>query len=133
MKRVTGIVEHNPPESYGDCFRAALASVLGVDAQHVPHFLEDGITVGWLDRLRAWCFARGLYHITLDPHTTLPPGYHIAFGTTEAGNQHCVVMDGEVQAHDPSPNSTGLAKFEAFMVFYLTDADRFLEWRKSCE
>jgi hypothetical protein len=32
---------HNPPESYGDCFRASLASLLGVDkVDDVPHFME---------------------------------------------------------------------------------------------
>lgn len=33
-------VRHNPPESYGDCFRACVASLLEVS--DVPHFYFDG-------------------------------------------------------------------------------------------
>jgi hypothetical protein len=37
------IVKHDPPHSYGDCARAAWASLLNFERiEDVPHFLENG-------------------------------------------------------------------------------------------
>lgn len=38
-------VKHNPPESYGDCLRACVATVLSrTNAGSTPHFYRDGRT-----------------------------------------------------------------------------------------
>lgn len=54
--------KHNPPETYGDCLRAAIAAML--DVQHireVPHFFHDGCDgeIGF-QRLKAYLNSRGL-------------------------------------------------------------------------
>lgn len=36
-------VRHDPPNSYGDCLRASIASILDIDPPElVPHFFHDG-------------------------------------------------------------------------------------------
>lgn len=49
------IVRHNPPDTYGDCLRAAIASILDIDkTTDVPHFLRDGDDERGLVELRTW-------------------------------------------------------------------------------
>lgn len=48
-------VKHDPPNSYGDCLRACIASLLEMEPDDVPHFADNG--VDWptmLADLRAW-------------------------------------------------------------------------------
>ncbi len=44
---------HNPPETYGDCYRACIASLLDLGLDDVPHFY-DRITLG-MDGCDAAC------------------------------------------------------------------------------
>lgn len=43
MKLQKQIIKHNPPETYGDCHRACIASVTGHDIETVPHFFDKDI------------------------------------------------------------------------------------------
>ncbi len=43
-------VPHNPPHSYGDCFRACIASILEMD---VPHFLDGNEDDDWPETTRS--------------------------------------------------------------------------------
>ncbi len=55
------IVKHDPPNSYGDCLRAAIASILDCDRiEDVPHFLRDGDDERGQIELRAFLLERGL-------------------------------------------------------------------------
>jgi hypothetical protein len=131
MKPIIMTTLHNPPTSHGDCLRASLASLLGVDGVHVPHFMEGG-DVGWWPKFQAWCFERGIYPRQLDPSTTLPAGYYLALGVSLSGEPHCVVMQSDLQVHDPRPNGAGLVAFDKFVVLELTSADTFFNWRQGC-
>lgn len=107
-------VRHDPPETYGDCVRAAVASVMELNTDDVPHFYCDNNGVAGLQRLREWLGLQGLapYFIHLPDTLSLDdilsgvnldnPGIHyILFGNTGDGD-HCVVCcDGEV-VHNPS-------------------------------
>lgn len=53
-------VKHSPPESYGDCFRACVASLLEVD--DVPHFYFDGCD-GEVARERLTKYLREHHHL----------------------------------------------------------------------
>lgn len=131
MRRVTTTIPHDPPRSYGDCLRAALASLLGVDAVHVPHFADGGQE--WWGPLLKWCFERGMYPEQRDPVISIPAGQSLALGLSALGVPHCVVMDADHQVHDPLPNGQGLVAIERYIVLGLVNPDLFFQWRGSCE
>lgn len=103
-------VAHNPPESYGDCYRTCIACVLDVLPQEIPHPGRDGAEL-WDERIRevdAWLAARGLYSVMLkDTPENLAKvcgyfGYHLIAGQSPRGGHYCVGLGGRV-VHDPSP------------------------------
>lgn len=54
-------VEHNPPETYGDCIRACIASILNLETLEVPHFYHDNCEADeGTNRIREFLGARGL-------------------------------------------------------------------------
>ena len=54
-------VKHDPPNSYGDCIRACVASLLDLPTLDVPHFVRDGAPGHVMQqRLREWLAPRGL-------------------------------------------------------------------------
>lgn len=99
----------------GDCLRACVASVLGLEAEDVPHFFHDKCTaeIG-NERLQEWARTRGLvpcyviypgavpmeqvleYWGGMNP--TVPA---ILYGSTQ-DEDHCVVVyNGKIE-HNPS-------------------------------
>ena len=109
---------HKPEEGiFGDCFRTAIAAILDLDRDDVPHFNEgafydDGKQV---DRARAWLKGRGLNMISLAyPGETplddligtigrLNPGIpFLLAGRSAAGCNHQVVASGTGIVCDPS-------------------------------
>lgn len=122
------IVKHNPPDSYGDCFRAAVASLLDVpQIEQVPHFFHDGCdgSVG-MSRLKDWLKTQGLAPFfmffseptlqdVLHIMEVLNPGIrYILTGATQS-EDHSVLYAGDQLIHDPawyasrlvSPGSNG--------------------------
>lgn len=97
----------------GDCFRAALASLLDLPLASVPNFVEAAY---WWQELEAWLGARGYDPMRLPwpPPTGVtwqPGGYYLASGESPRDHalRHAVVyLDGRL-AHDPHPDGTGLA------------------------
>jgi hypothetical protein len=123
-------VRHDPPNSYGDCLRACVASILEIEPpEQVPHIFEDGEgdEAAKFARLTAY-----LETIGLAPFWTLFPGdaplqsvldtmahnnpgcHYILYAATEENN-HVVVCKGSEIVHDPAwskrkickPNSGG--------------------------
>ncbi len=117
----------------GDCFRTAIASLLGYKvALDVPHFVDqpkDAPTGKWYDDTVAWLTEHG-YRLTIfedtiqsmtlwtDGVVSQPlkdlelPGFKgvtlLAHGMSERGLRHTVVWrDGEL-LHDPHPSGAGL-------------------------
>ena len=71
MIPVDQLVMRDPEKGiFGDCVRAAIASLLGVRAEIVPHFLQEAFEAGdsdlMLDRVNDWLRSRGVRHIGLD-------------------------------------------------------------------
>lgn len=105
----------------GNCFQAALASVLELPVDGLPEQPADGADAiatfgGYLDTLRAWLQARGrdLFGVELKPALSLdelgpfaPAGYYVA-GVTVPGWEylHAVVCRGTAVVHDPYPVDT---------------------------
>lgn len=89
------------PDVPGNCLQAAVASLLDLDLDVVPHFTlhED-----WLERLVEFGAQRG-YAVVYRGH---PVPFGLAFGCSPRGVFHAVVcVDGEI-VWDPHPSRGGL-------------------------
>ena len=130
MKPVDQLFPHDPENGiYGDCFRAVIASLLGVSAEEVPHFLHDNCdtttfnsristylkdfdlcyfecTVYDIKKWKELCrITRPIYHIITDKSPRFPDTYHSVIG-----------CDGEI-VHDPHPSKSGLPEVTKDRVF----------------
>src|SRR6185312_8139263 len=101
-------VQHDPARGHhGDCHRAALASLFELPISEVPHFADQGPSVGTFSaRVAAFLAERNLCSVTLPLTGTLldvlmgisnscPHGYWLLTGTNKAsGQDHVVVCQG---------------------------------------
>jgi len=103
----------------GDCWRAALASLLDLDVEEVPHF---GLYVSWWLESRRWMRSRGVdlaYYYASDwiGADSGPP--MVLDGPSPRGPfRHCVVGlpgTGEL-VWDPHPTRMGLVEVEGFFM-----------------
>lgn len=108
-------VDHDPPRSFGDCFRTCIACILEVPQEEVPHPGQEG-EARWdalMPELDSWLASRGLYTVQLkDTPENLERycdyfGYHLIAGQSPRGGHYCVGLGGKV-VHDPSPLRGGL-------------------------
>jgi hypothetical protein len=89
----------------GNCLQAAIASVLEVPLDTVPHFaLEPEHT--WWQSMNSWMQARhGLAVICVVDGWDAPKVYHLITGLSPRGVEHATVgYAGEI-VHDPHPRS----------------------------
>ena len=94
----------------GDCVRAALASLLELPIDEVPHFLEMGETPElWEIEFLEWLEERGITVWREEGHYAFE-GYYLASGPAERGVSHMVVYRNGSLAHDPHPSRTGLTE-----------------------
>jgi len=120
MKEFMQSIPHKPAEGQqGDCFRAALASLLEIDPSDVPHFFEIDMDAddSW-ENVKEWLKSRGYswfsaaFNCDLDDVMAfmqqINPGiYYLLAGNSGRGT-HQVIACGDVLVHDPSPYNTGL-------------------------
>jgi len=118
MKPVDMLVQHDPPDAIGDCFRAVIASLMELPADEVPHFGkydwgEDGSRGRQL--VRDWLAPRGLYYIDFNFKAEHLVNWEEAFschhlmsGLSERGTRHACVGYGGKVVHDPHPSRTGI-------------------------
>lgn len=106
VREVTQTILHEEgAESPGNCLQAAVASLLDLDLDDVPHFV---VHPDWLERLMAFGRAHGYWVRYAQPDAHVPFG--IAVGPSPRGVQHAVVwIDGTV-AWDPHPSRAGLLR-----------------------
>lgn len=98
----------------GDCLRAAVAAVLELPRDEVPHFLTVRADGDWLAALVEWASSRGYAVRWRDPAVwpvleVTPGGVVIAVGKSPRAVHHAVVADavsGEL-LHDPHPSRAG--------------------------
>jgi hypothetical protein len=113
---------HRPDEGvWGDCHRAAIASILELPLDDVPHF-GDGGPDGeeFLRRESEFLLARGLVPIqvayqtddlaaVLNAVNAANPGvYYLLGGKSRTGVNHTVVCVDSAVVHDPSLNDSGI-------------------------
>lgn len=116
MIPVQCMVIHNPPNTYGDCVRACIASILEMGSPDVPHFYHDGCDgeegtlriINWLKpQGLAWCLTAWSGDVPLDEMLT-HAGYntngahYILFGGTDGGVDHVVVCQHDKQVFNPT-------------------------------
>lgn len=106
----------NENGTVGDCWRTCIASILEVDRDDVPNFveieMEDEESTAWWDATNEWLNERGFHLIELDLNVQnwAPDGYTILSGRSPRGeHNHCVVGKGVEVVHDPHPEGGGLA------------------------
>lgn len=123
-------VRHAPPERYGDCLRACIASLLNMEPVDVPHFADNGVdSVVMIDNCRSWLKTQG-YNAWLVQYPSevsdrdvralmavLNPGQHYLMFS----ENHVVVCKDFDIVHDPSWYKVQLAQpREAWTLMVLT-------------
>lgn len=134
---------HDPESgTVGDCWRAGIASVLGLDLHDVPHFVRDYPTPAgatnavWFDETCRWLTAEhGVTVLFYDNPDAIRaenrPDDHLRArrlilldGRSPRDVAHVVVGDaitGEM-LHDPHPSKAGLSSVTGAFVFAKADA-----------
>lgn len=116
-----GITSHNPPHSYGDCWRTALGCLLDLRPEQVPHFVEmyiDKSTEAMTEHIQNWLGLRG-YHLLVmgfaDPGSVeeacnFGDGkvLYMLGGTSRNKTNHVVICHHGGIFWDPSPANTGI-------------------------
>ena len=130
------LVPHDPDNRiYGDCYRATLATLLGLDTAQVPHFLHDNCDARTFNtRVNEYLAQFGLVYMSFnawdipqwkkDAGITMPIYHEITDDSPRfSGTGHSVVgCDGKV-FHDPHPTKLGLPKVtEARTIGFLVQA-----------
>ncbi len=136
MLKVYAAIKHNPPEAYGDCFRACLSSLLETEA---PHVLHDGCDANeQRQRLDDWLRPRGLafmewpiqHHNVLIAlkigrhYTRFSEINYMLSGVTVRGSGHYVVCRGEAIVHNPSPGWDIVEPFDDGVFWFGLIAER---------
>lgn len=114
------------PGVYGDCFRAALASLLDLPLQEVPHFAKDADGDGalfwclinhWLSaRGQALILSRG-FDFTIQQRAGMAPVFHLILGTCADGYPHVwVALSGRL-IFDPNPSQLAIVTKPEDLVF----------------
>lgn len=114
-------VRHNPPESYGDCLRMCVASILDRDWQDVPHFFETGFD--GIEKMRDWANTQGLVAVVLAVDGSIPLTDFLAqweeinwrapsilIGSNRNGEDHAVCMIGGTIVHNPDLGQAAIVK-----------------------
>lgn len=126
MKRVMQSISHMPRHgTWGDCHRAAVATVLSLPLAAVPHFGDGGPTAEeFKARERKFLLSHGIVPIyavyagsdlesgpglILEVVSDLNPGTPFLLGgRSRNGNDHTVVCQDGAIFHDPSDDAAGI-------------------------
>ncbi|MFJ6215018.1 hypothetical protein ACIQGZ_17030 [Streptomyces sp. NPDC092296] len=102
----------DPRGRTGNCLQAAIAPLLDLPLDDVPHFAERE---DWLDHLYSWSAQQG-YAVD---HRLSGDGVAlgIAYGPSPRGVKHAVVIRGGAVAWDPHPSRAGLTEIHGVFAF----------------
>jgi len=89
----------------GNCFQAALASIMELPLKDVPHFMLYD-EANWWEKYEKWAKQFGLQPIGIVPGGEWKPrGWHLILGGSPRGEfDHCIVGFAGKPVHDPYPN-----------------------------
>ncbi len=123
MKAQKQKFQHDPDNGiYGDCQRTAIACILDMDRDEVPHFYDGGVSAKKAAKAtREWLSERGLTLFQVAFHSdteidkflesldAINPGQHFIWGgKSRNGVNHSVVVSGGEVVCDPSLNDAGI-------------------------
>jgi len=110
-----------PVGERGNCWQAAVASVLEIPLEEVPDIQIYGDDMVWFDEFREWLKQYGLGAIGLSTGGNITiQGYHLIeckSTTLNNGELHVVVGLNEKVVHDPNPNATVVGEVVDYIVF----------------
>ena len=112
----------------GNCFQACIASLLNMDLDQVPHFVDQMVRLKlgrdtaqlnkWLDKYLLCYVEVYARHnpIELDVPDDV---YYLASGPGPRGHRHAVIYRAGALAHDPHPSREGLLSVDqvGFIAF----------------
>lgn len=110
----------------GNCWSAAIASIVEVPLKEVPNFVQEDDEGGqdWWDATMWWLDSRGLVmrqHSIMDIQAD---EYYIVTGSSYRFNGgHAVIYRGWNLAHDPFPDGMGIMKVWNIFSIGRKDAD----------
>lgn len=127
MNLIDQTILHDPENGkYGNCFQAALATLLGLPLEEVPHFGDGGWRANAFEKVQEFLRPRGQALLPLTPMQVqhfkdfhLYRCYHLAEGFTDRFNgevAHTVVYKNGELFHDPHPDKTGLKEADMFYI-----------------
>lgn len=95
----------------GNCLQAAVASLLDVPLDEVPHFAEKA---EWRSALNSFARSRGYFVHTRVLH---PPDFGLAVGPSLRSPAHAVVVRDRAIVWDPHPSRAGLRSVSYYLLF----------------
>lgn len=124
MKPAYTSTRHDPNvEQWGDCCRAAVATVLEMDPATVPHFFDKGVSGEEgrklvRDFLKEHGYSLAEFAFTAPPdevrehmeHQCEDTVYFLIGGGSYGRSDHVVVCRGGEIVHDPSPGGGGVTR-----------------------
>lgn len=125
MTPVDQTILHDPQTgAIGNCMQAAIASLLDLAIEDVPHFAalsEEPAEVG--AALVEWTHKRRMLWLQLDAEMVPDDMPVLFYGKSPRGLPHLVVGVGSKIVHDPHPSREGLTEIEGAWIFcpYLSD------------
>ena len=113
----------------GNCMQAAIASILELPLDEVPHLMLYSVD-DWWGKYEEWAKQLGLQPIGIDPNGDWKPkGWHLIIGGSPRGDfDHVVVGFAGEPVHDPYPEGgCELTEVKAYEFFIELDPVR--EWK----
>ena len=105
----------------GNCWQAAVASVLELPLEDVPNIQVYDDELHWFDSFREWLKQYGLGAIGVSTGGNITiQGYHLIeckSTTLKNGGLHVVVGLNQEVVHDPNPNATTQGEVVDYIVF----------------
>lgn len=117
MKKLTQTRLHDPPNSFGNCFSAVIACIMGKDSAEdviqIQDYYDDEKVNSWIWVLRDWLKKHGYIWYDLKGHL-MTGEYYLVTGKTERNTVHiCIYKNGKLY-HDPHPSNKGLTEIMNF-------------------
>jgi hypothetical protein len=116
------LFRHDPENGlHGDCYRTAVACILGLEPAEVPHVYDGTDDETGVPRMRAWLAERGMALISINFDASVPRAGlleaagrasgglpYLLTGKSRNGCSHVVVCEGEAIIHDPALDNSGI-------------------------
>lgn len=108
----------------GNCFQAAVASVLNLPLEGVPHFM---LFSNWFEIFEEWVAASHGYRVMFETVEEEVPAdiFYVLSGKSPRGDfQHSTVGYNGKMVHDPHPSNAGVLDFlDAIWFEKITEGD----------